>query len=1031
MNFTDIFVKRPVLASVVSLMILVLGTRAMLSLDLRQYPRTQNTVVTITTNYPGASGELVKGFITTPLQQAIAEADGIDFLTSSSRQGISKIEAYMSLNYDPKDAVSEIQAKVASQRNVLPSDADDPVIDSQTGDTSSLMYIAFIGTDMKPSQVTDYVLRVVRPQLQAIPGVAKATMFGHKTFAMRIWLDPKRMRGHGITAADVQQALIANNYLSGVGETKADYVAIDLSATTDLSRVSDFENIIIRSTGGSVVRLSDVADTELGAEDYDSGGWYRGNTAIFIGIDPVPGSNPLDVARGVHLAMPEIRAQMPAGLETKIPYDASVFIEDSIEEVFTTLGEAILIVLFVVFVSLGSFRAALIPALAVPLSLIGACFLMLLMGFSINLLTLLAMVLSIGLVVDDAIVVVENVHRHIELGKSSYEAALIGARELWLPIIAMTTTLMAVYAPIGFMGGLVGSLFIEFAFTLAAAVLISGVVALTLSPMLCAKVFKSNRHSWFEKMVEKGFELLTKLYGACLSRALNFVSVIVFFGIAVLVCIYFLFQMSQKELAPSEDQSILYVMGRGPETATIEYTEHFAERLVEMYDSFPEHHEDFFMLGWNASPNMFFGGFKMVPPKERERGHLEIMAELQGRLSEISGMQVSAFPRPSLPGSARGLPIQFVLLTPEDYSDLDVAADELLGKAMQSGNFLFLQKAVDMTRPKTTIVLDRDRAGMLGVDMREIGRNLELMLGGNYVNWFSLEGRSYKVIPQVKRELRADSEMLEGYYVRTGDGDIMPMSTLVSFKDSVEPSDRSQFQQLNSLIIQGIAAPGISMGDAISYLNTEAKRTLPQNYGWDYAGVSRQYAQQGNALVVTFFVSLIIIYLVLAAQFESWRDPLVILMSVPMSIAGALLFLAWGFGTVNIYTQLGLITLIGVIAKNGILIVEFAKRLQLDEGLSKRAACLQAARTRLRPIVMTSIAMVVAMIPLLLADGPGAASRYQIGLVIATGLGIGTFFTLFVVPAFYLVLGENYKQETSPVSPGGHNAETRPVTAAG
>ena len=1024
MKFTDIFVQRPVLASVVSLMILVLGIRSIASLDLRQYPKTQNTVVTITTNYPGASGELVKGFITTPLQQAIAEADGIDYLTSSSRQGISKIEAYMELNYDPKDAVSEIQAKVASQRNVLPSEADDPVIDSQTGDVSSLMYIAFIGNDMSPSQVTDYVLRVVRPQLQAIPGVAKANLFGHKTFAMRVWLDPKRMRGHGVNAADVQQALVDNNYLSGAGETKADYVAIDLSATTDLSRVEDFENIIIKASEGATVRLSDVADTELGSEDYDSGGWYKGRTAIFIGIDPVPGSNPLDVAKRVHQAMPEIRSQMPAGLETRIPYDASVFIENSIAEVFSTLGEAILIVLFVVFISLGSVRAALIPALAVPLSLVGACFLMLLMGFSINLLTLLAMVLSIGLVVDDAIVVVENVHRHIELGKSSFQAALIGARELWLPILAMTTTLMAVYAPIGFMGGLVGSLFIEFAFTLAAAVLISGVVALTLSPMLCAKVFKSNRHSRFEQFVEKSFGMLSAVYGKCLSTTLNFTSVVVFFGLAILVCIYMLFQMSQKELAPSEDQGILYVMGRGPQTATIEYTEHFANRLVNMYEEFPEHHESFFMLGWGSSPNSFFGGFKMVPSVERERGHLEIMADLQNRLSEISGMQVSTFPRPSLPGSSRGLPIQFVVLTPEDYSSLDTAADELLGKAMQSGNFLFLQKAVEMARPKTTIVIDRDRAGMLGVDTREIGRNLELMLGGNYINWFSLEGRSYKVIPQVKRSLRADADMLEGYYVRTGNGALMPMSTLVSFVDTVEPSDRTQFQQLNSLIIQGIAAPGVSMGDAIKYLDDEAKNILPQNYGWDYAGVSRQYAQQGNALVVTFFVSLIVIYLVLAAQFESWRDPLVILMSVPMSIAGALAFLAWGFGTVNIYTQLGLITLIGVIAKNGILIVEFAKRLQLDDGLSKREACLRAAQTRLRPIIMTSVAMVVAMFPLLLATGPGAASRYQIGLVIAAGLGIGTLFTLFVVPAFYLVLGQNYERENQSQDNAREDFET-------
>lgn len=1008
MTFTDIFVKRPVLASVISLLIFVLGIRAIFSLEVRQYPDTKNTVVTISTTYPGASGELVKGFITTPLQQAIAEADGIDYITSSSRQGVSKIEVHMKLDYDPKDAVAEIQAKVASQRNVLPKEADDPVIDSRTGDSSSLMYIAFHSDTMHPSQITDYLLRVVRPRLQAIPGVAKATMFGHKTFAMRIWLDPKKMAAFGVTANDVRQALLSNNYLSGAGETKGDFVAVDLSATTDVSRVEDFDNLIIRVQDGTLVRLSDIAKTELGSEDYDSGGWYNGETAVYIGIDPVPGSNPLDVATRVHQAIPEIEAQMPTAMEVFIPYDASEFIEASIKEVFRTLAEAILIVLLVIFICLGSVRAACVPAIAVPLSLVGGAFLILLMGFSINLLTLLAMVLSIGLVVDDAIVVVENIHRHIENGLSAYDASIRGARELWLPIIAMTTTLVAVYAPIGFMGGLVGSLFIEFAFALAGAVVISGIVALTLSPMLCSKIFKSSRQGWFEQTVEDSFTSVSKLYVALLRRALDFSSVIILFGLAILVCIYFLFTLAQNELAPTEDQSILYVSGRGPETATVEYTRHYAHQIIEVYKTIPEYKESFFMLGWGGTPNSIFGGFKMFQPHSRERSQSEIQQELQNKLPSVAGVEISAFPRPSLPGSGRGLPIQFVVLSVEGYSELNRTVDALLDRALESGKFIFLQKAIEFTRPKTNIILDRNRAGELGIDMEEIGRSLALFLGGNYVNWFNFEGRSYKVIPQVAREYRASYDMLQGYYVRSGDGELIPLASLVSFETTVEPSNRTQFQQLNSLILQGIPAPGVSMGDALDYLNAEAKNVLPREYSWDYAGMARQYSQQGNALIVTFFVSLIIIYLVLAAQFESWRDPLVILMSVPMSIAGALAFIAWGFGTINIYTQLGLITLIGVITKNGILIVEFANRLQITEGYSKRVAIERAAMIRLRPILMTSIAMIVAMAPLLAASGPGAASRFQMGLVITTGLGIGTIFTLFVVPAYYLFIARDH-----------------------
>ncbi|MCZ6664734.1 MAG: efflux RND transporter permease subunit [Gammaproteobacteria bacterium] len=1013
MNLTDIFIRRPVLASVISLMILVLGVRSITLLELRQYPKTENTLITVRTTYPGASSELVKGFITTPLQQAIAEADGIDFLKASSKQGISVIEAYMELNYDPNAAIAEIQAKVASQRNVLPEEANDPVIDSQTGNPTALMYLAFYSDSMSPPEITDYLIRVVRPRLQAIPGVAKARMIGDKTYAMRIWLDPRRMAAMNVTAADVRRVLLANNYLSGAGETKGEYVAIDLSATTDISSVDEFRDLVVREETGVIVRLSDVARMELGAEDYESTAWYNGKTALFLGITPTPGANPLTVAERIHAEIPDISAQMPSGLKVFIPYDASEFIQESIEEVFTTLAQAVLIVLSVILLTLGSVRAAFIPAVALPLSLIGGAFLMLLMGFSINLLTLLALVLAIGLVVDDAIVIAENIHRHVEKGRAPLEAALVGARQLQLPIIAMTTTLIAVYAPIGFMGGLVGTLFTEFAFTLAGAVLISGVVALTLSPMLCSRVFKADKHGRFELLVERIFNVLADAYKAVLHKFLDFTSVVVVFGIAILVSIYFMFVMSQTELAPMEDQSIIFIMARGPQTATVEYDEYYGHRMVELFEDIPEYQESFAMLGFNNARNTIFMGFKMPPTSQRERAQWEVQNELQQKLFGITGLQVSTFGRPSLPSPGRGLPVQFVVTSAADYEALDGVVDELLGRAMQSGRFMFLQKSVEFNRPKATILIDRNRAGVLGIRMDDLGQELATLLGGNHVNWFNLEGRSYKVIPQVERKFRASQDMLDDYYVRTGDGKLVSLSTIVSFERSVEPSERLQFQQLNAVILEGVPAEGVAMGDALDYLETTAREIFPENYSWDYAGESRQYTQQGSALMTTFFVALLVIYLVLAAQFESWRDPLIILMSVPMSIAGAMIFIALGFATSNIYTQVGLITLIGLITKNGILIVEFANQVQIVRGLPKREAIEEAARIRLRPILMTTISMIVAMVPLLTASGPGAVSRFHIGLVIASGLGIGTVFTLFVVPAFYLLLARDHSADAA------------------
>ncbi|MGC1954405.1 MAG: efflux RND transporter permease subunit, partial [Gammaproteobacteria bacterium] len=903
MSFTDIFVQRPVLASVVSLLILVIGLRAFASLELRQYPETRDTVVTVTTNYPGASSELIKGFITTPLQQAIAQADGIDYLFASSTQGRSQIEAHMELNYDPNAAVAEIQAKVASQRNVLPAEAEDPVIDSSTGDPTALMYLAFYSAQMTPSQISDYLLRVVQPKLQAVPGVAKAELIGNKTFAMRIWLDPRRMAALGITANDVRAVLAANNYLAGVGQTKDALVAIDLSATTDITEEQDFRKLVVRSTDGTLVRIDDIAEATLGAEDYDSTSWYKGKPAIFIGIEPTPGANPLTVAERVHTRMDAIRKQLPAELNGHIPYDASVYINDAIEEVFRTLAEAVLIVLFVIFLSLGSMRAALVPAVAVPLSLIGAGFLMLLLGFSINLLTLLAMVLAIGLVVDDAIVVVENVHRHIEEGEPPFQAAITAARELGLPILAMTTTLIAVYAPIGFMGGLVGTLFTEFAFTLAGAVLISGVVALTLSPMLSSKVLKpAGGSTRFERIVEDFFTWLADRYRNLLRSTLQSLPVTVVFAAAILASIYFMFSSTSNELAPTEDQSILFFQARGPQTATLEYNEAYGEQMVRLFETVPEYEESFFLLGFGGDPSTVFGGFKMPPASQRDRAQMEIQPELQQKLDNIAGFQIAVFPRPSLPGSGGGLPIEFVLTSDADYRRLNEVADTLVGRATQSGKFAFLRKSIEFTRPKTRIIIDRDRAGDVGVNMQQIGQALATMLGGNYVNRFSLEGRSYKVIPQVLRQYRLDQDMLDNYYLRSASGALLPLASIITFEEVVEPSQRTQFQQLNSLTLEGVMVPGVTLGDALGYLEDEASALLPAGFSFEYSGEARQYVKQGSALVVTFFLAILVVYLVLAAQFESWRDPVIILISVPMSIAGALAFLMLGLATINIYT---------------------------------------------------------------------------------------------------------------------------------
>ena len=1011
MNFTSIFVKRPVLASVVSLIILVLGLRSIASLEIREYPETKDTVISITTSYPGASSELIKGFITTPLQQAIAQAEGIDYLFSSSTQGLSSIEAHMRLNYDANAAIAEIQAKVASQSSVLPQEALDPIITSKTGSTTSLIYIAFVSDTMKDIQIADYLLRVVQPRLQSIEGVGQASLLGNSTYAMRIWLKPKRMAALGVSAEDVSAALRRNNYLSSVGKTKGTLVSVEMGATTDVAKEEDFLTLVVGKQNDTLIRLSDIADVELGAEGYESENLYSGKPAVFMTVDQSPDANPLDVAKRVNLAMVDINNNLPEGLVSHMPYDASKFISDSINEVGRTLLEAISIVIVVIFLSLGTMRAAFIPAVTVPLSLIGATFIMLAFGFSLNLLTLLAMILAIGLVVDDAIVMVENIHRHIDMGKPRIQAAIDAAKELSLPIIAMTTTLIAVYFPIGFMGGLVGTLFTEFAFSLAAAVLISGIVALTLAPMLSARILKSSESAGrFEKYAEHFFEKLASGYKKTVSPLLSTPSIPVIFGLVVLLSLYPMYLLSKSELAPIEDRNLLIAMGTAPQTSTLDFLQQQGKKLSDIFEAMPEYDHSFILLGLGNDTTKLLGGLKMGHQSTRERTQMEIQPELQQKVASLTGVRTAVVQPPGLPGAGGGLPVQFVVISDADYSQISDVTGELIGKAMQSGNFIFLQKSIEFDRPKYNLMVDKDRAADLGISMEEIGRNLSVYFSEGYVNRFSMQERSYKVIPQVADISRSDIEKLDNIYLKTSSGKKVPISSIVTVSTQVEPAKRTQFQQLNSITIEGLLRPGVTMGDGLAYLEEEAQKSFPRSFKWDHTGSSRQYKQQGSALVLTFFMSLLIIYLVLAAQFESWRDPLIILVSVPLSLASAMAFIMLGVATMNIYTQVGLITLIGLVAKNGILIVEFANQLQITEKLSIRNAVEEAATVRLRPILMTTASMIVAMVPLLLASGPGAVSRFDIGLVIATGLGIGTIFTLYILPAFYLIFARDHSK---------------------
>lgn len=1021
MNFTDIFIRKPVLAIVVSALILVLGVRSVTDLSVRQYPKTENAVVTVSTAYYGADAQTIAGFITQPLEQAIAQAQGIDYLSSSSLAGVSTITATLRLNYDSNRALTEIQTQVSSVRNQLPPQAQQPVISVAVGQTTDAMYLGFYSKTLPTNNITDYLLRVVKPQLDALDGVQTAEILGARQFALRAWLDPARLAAHGVTAADVYAALSANNYLAAVGASKGDAITVALTASTDLHSVEEFRRLAVRQKDGAIVRLEDVANVVLGAEDYDSSVALDGQQSVFIGVKVAPDANVLDVAARVRNVFPDIQKQLPTGLSANIGYDATDFINTSIEEVVKTLVEALVIVTIVIFLFLGSFRAVIIPVIAMPLSLVGTFFAMLALGYSINLITLLALVLAIGLVVDDAIIVVENVDRHMkEEGKSPMQAALLAARELAGPILAMTIVLIAVYVPIGFQGGLTGALFTEFAFTLAGAVTVSAVVALTLSPMLSSRFFKAEQESGrFVQFIDRRFERLHGAYERRLHGTLETWIVPVVMGLLLLGGTAYLFMNSKAELAPEEDQGIVAGMSMLAPNASPAQTGAVMMQAYELAKSLPETQLVFQFSGFSG-PNSLFTGVLFKPWSERAKNAHELQEELQQKWAGIAAANSVAFQFPPLPG-ATGMPVEVVMSTTEPFQNLDEVSIAVLDKLRKSGMFFFVDTNLKIDKPQSTVELDRDMVASLGLTQQDVGSSLGAALGGGYVNYFSIAGRSYKVIPQVQQVDRLNPEQVLDNYIRAPDGSMVPASTVASIKSEVVPQALTRFQQLNAVTFQGV--PAVSQGEAIDFVRQTIRDTAPAGYQIDYSGQARQFVHESGGFALTLLFAVIIVFLALAAQFNSLRDPIVILVSVPMALFGALVFInilpglvgmkAIGFGwntSLNIYTQVGLVTLMGLISKHGILIVQFANEMQRG-GMSKREAIEHAAAVRLRPILMTTAAMVLGVFPLVIASGAGAAGRFNMGLVITTGLTIGTLFTLFVVPAFYMLLAEDHHAE--------------------
>ncbi len=1011
MKFTDLFIRRPVLAVVLSLVLLVLGLKAFTELQVRQYPEIETGVITVTTVYPGASAQSVQGYVTQPLQAQIAQAEGIDYMTSKSTLGQSLITVNLKLDFPTDRALTEILSLVQQVKYRLPSGTQDPSIVKSTSQ-SPILYVSFESDTLKAEQISDYVSRVVKPTFSTVDGVSKVDILGKSDFAMRIWLKPNQLAVYGLTASDVQNAIKTSNTVSAAGKVKSSFIEVDINAHTDAATVEDFKNIALKAQDGQIVHIKDIATVELGAATYNEQVMFNGNHAIVTAISNTSTSNPISVVQDTYKLLPSVEDSLPPGINANVIYDSTKFINSSIDEVTKTLAEAALIVVIVIFAFLGSMRAMLIPLITIPLSLIGSMFFMMALGFSINLLTLLAMVLAISLVVDDAIVVVENTFRHLETGASPVEAAIKSAREICGPVIAMTITLAAVYAPIGFMGGLTGKLFTEFAFTLAGSVLISGFIALTLTPMMTSKML--NKQILEGKMVKKIdhiIEALVNRYVRVLTVVINNRKLVWPLVATFLVSLVFMFTHTSNELAPQEDQGVVIMMGNGPQQGNTDYLAHFTESLSNKMMDYPETDMTLMVNGYN-NDQTFFGLGVLKDWEERDATAQDIMGRFTKDTATDPGLQLFTISPPDLPGTAQGLPFQMVIKTPTgSYKDLYQYAEKLKEYALSSGKFIYVQNDLKFAKPQLEISINRDKAALMNVNAQDVGNVLTRYISEGFINYFALDQRSYQVITQVSRDDRSSADDISKYYVRSNNGDMVPLSALVDITESVQPSSVDQFQQLNSATIEGKMMPGISVGEAYEVMLKGADEILPKSYSVDSSGQLRQFVEEGSSLIGTFFLALIIIYLVLAAQFESFRDPLIVLTSVPLSIFGAMIPLYLGLDTLNIYTEVGLVTLIGLISKHGILIVEFANQIQKECNGDRRQAAIKAASERLRPILMTTAAMVIGVVPLLTAAGAGAQSRFAIGLVITVGMSIGTLFTLFVVPTIYTFLAEDHSKE--------------------
>ncbi len=998
--FTDYFIKRPVMSLVISTLIVLLGVQAFFDVQVRQYPELETSVITVTTAYPGASAELIQGFVSTPIQQAVSSTVGVDFVRSSSANSVSTVEVHMKLGIDADVALTEVSTKVASIRGELPAEAQDPVIAKKAAEGFALAYYGFYSETLSDVEITDYLLRTIQPALSTVKGVAQAEILGGKTYSMRIWMDPIRMAALKVSAADIVNAIGAENYQSAAGQTRGGLVQTDVNAVTDTGDPEIYKRFIIRGSGSNAVRLGDVADVELGAENYDSLVMFDGVPSIYIGIQGTTDGNPLTTIKLVTAELEKMKSSFPPGLEAAVAFDSTEFIQASIDEVIQTLLQAAIIVVIVIFLFLGSARSTLIPLVTIPLSIIGVLFYMQIMGYSINLLTLLAMVMAIGLLVDDAILVVENVYRHIGEGLPPYKAAIIGAREIANPVVATSIVLCVVYAPIGLLGGLTGVLFKEFAFTLVGTIIISTIIALTLSPMMCSKVLKPTIASnAYARMVNRLFERLNARYETFLAESLRTRSVTVFFAVTVLAMLVMMFQIVQNELAPEEDQGVIFTFSQAPNQSSLDYLNKYTEPYIDIYRDFEAEYRSSFMANGFGGPTVSFAGMLLTPWDERTLTSQEMIPQIQKELDQQPGLQSFAFNPPSLPGASGNTPVEFILKTQQPYDQLYGVVQQVLAKARESGKFFFIKSDFDFSNPEIRVTVNRERAEAKGISMRDIGQTLGIVLAEGYVSRFNLAGRSYKIIPQARGEDRQNADIIGQYFVYNDQGQQISLYDLVDIEYTSVPAELVQFQQQNSAKID--AVPAVPLGEALSYLREVTEQVAPAGYSFDYQGQSRQLIQEGSVLAITFGFAVVVVFLVLASQYESLRDPFIILTTVPLAMFGALIPMFLWHVSMNIYSQVGLITLIGLISKHGILIVEFANEIQIKDKLSPHQAVIKAASLRLRPILMTSFSTIIGIMPLVIASGAGAASRQAIGLTIVAGFGIGTLFTLFVLPVIY------------------------------